>query len=133
MKRSSFKAKRPWGDRHEVNRKARAPKPLVPKALGLSAAAKGPIRDRAHLHRVATHPCLICGQPYVQAHHPRECHPRTMGVRIGDDTCVPVCVLHHAEIHATNTDALWRRHRIDPKKWARDFYAETLKMRGDAR
>ena len=129
MKRSSFKSKRPWQDRHETTRKARVPKSLVPKALGLSAVDKGPIRDRAHMARLAQMPCVVCGTAYVQVHHIRECLPRTMGVRVGDDMTLPVCVLHHAEIHATNTDALWRRMRIDAPALAAKLYAETVRER----
>ena len=92
-----------------------------------------PIRDRAHLVRVARHPCLVCGLFYSQAHHPREAYPRTMGVRIGDDTTVPLCVTHHAELHLVNNMSFWKRYGIDPVRWARAFYAETLAQRATGR
>lgn len=129
MKRSGFKRGRPWGDRHEVTRKARLPAPLVPKATGKSAVAKGPIRDRAHRARVASHPCLICGMTLVQAHHLRECFPRTMGVRIGDDKVVPLCSAHHAELHLVNHERFWARHHINARAIAKALYAETLRLR----
>lgn len=129
MKRSSFKraSSRPTWQRP---RKKKRDAPLVPKRLGKMLIDKGPIRDRAHRVRVAQHPCLICRTTFVHSHHIRECYPRTMGVRIGDNHLVPLCVLHHAELHTCNNDSFWRRHHIDAKKWASDFYAETLRLRG---
>lgn len=126
VKRSGFKRGRAWPDRHEVTRKARIPKPLLPKNIGLSIISKGPIRDRSHLARVANHPCLVCGIQFAQAHHIRECYPRTLGVRIGDDKTAPLCVTHHAELHMHNTDDFWKRYGIDAKRWARNFYEQTI-------
>lgn len=109
--------------------KAARAKNTVPKRLGIRAEPVGPIRDRQHMARVAACLCLVCGLAYPQCHHPREALPRTMGVRVGDDTCVPLCPTHHAELHMTNNMAFWQRYKIDPLKWARNFYAETLRLR----
>lgn len=131
MKRSAFKKgmkRPPWRDPHKKHR----PPPLVPKRLGVRLVPKdeAPIRDRAHMARVAEQRCLICQMPHPQAHHIRECFPRTTGVRIGDDKTVPLCVTHHAELHTMNNAKFWARYRIDPVKWAGEFYLETLAMRG---
>lgn len=97
----------------------------MPKRLGECKVKKGPLQDRKHMVRVAQQPCLICGLTFVQVHHIRECYPRTMGVRVGDDKTVPLCVMHHAELHMSNNVSFWKRYRIDAKQWARKFYAET--------
>lgn len=114
----------------EAQRRAAAkrarPAPLVPKRLGESAVDKGPLVDRSHRARVAEAPCMVCGlRGLTQAHHIRECFPRTMGVRIGDEWCVPLCVTHHAELHAINNETFWKHYHLDPKGWARRFYKET--------
>lgn len=101
----------------------------IPKNLGLSAEAKGPIRDRQHMARVAQQPCLVCGLTFVQVHHLREALPRTMGVRVGDDMTAPLCTTHHAELHTYNNMRFWERYGIDPVKWAHRFYLETLALR----
>ena len=109
MERRAAKAKRAQG---------------TPKVTGQRIdSGKGPIRDRAHMARVAQQVCLICRLPHPQVHHIRECFPRTMGVRVGDDKTVPLCPTHHAELHMTNTDAFWRRYGVDPVQWAERFYA----------
>jgi len=94
-----------------------------------SQVPKGPQKDRSHMARVANHPCLICKTPFVQVHHLRELRPRTMGVRVGDEYTVPLCVLHHDELHACGGVGFWQRYNIDPEAWAKAFYAETLKAR----
>jgi len=110
-------------------KKAR-PKPLVPKALGVRLdEGKGPVRDGAHMSRVAGQRCLVCNMPHPQVHHIRECFPRTMGVKVGDDKTVPLCVTHHAELHMTNNAAFWTRYGVDAVRWADNFYRETLSRR----
>lgn len=132
MKRTSFKRGKPWPDRHEVQRKARVKPSLVPKALGKRLAPKdeAPIRDNKHLGRVAGERCLICGLPHPHAHHLREAFPRTMGVRVGDNWTVPLCATHHAELHTVNNMSFWTKYAVAPVRWAAEFYAETLKLRG---
>lgn len=119
------------GREAQARKKAKAsrPKNLVPKATGRSQIDKGPLRDNPHMGRVAGQPCLVCGLAHPQVHHPREAYPRTMGVKVGDDTCVPLCPIHHAELHMTNNMGFWKRYGKDPVKWAKNFYAETLRLR----
>lgn len=109
--------------------KAKRSAPLVAKALGVSSADKGPIRDRQHMGRLSSLSCLVCGLGHPQIHHIRECFQRTMGVRVGDDKTVPLCATHHAELHLTNNATFWERYKIDPVERAEQFYAETLRGR----
>lgn len=88
----------------------------IPKALGRSAVSKGPERDRAILSKVHAFPCLICGRYGVEAHHIRECFPATMGKRISDRYTVPLCRVHHRELHE-GAKAFWARNEIDPVAW----------------
>jgi hypothetical protein len=104
---------------------------MIPKRRGDRLVPKddAPIRDRKHMARVAAEPCLICSSPYVHVHHIRECYPRTTGVRVGDDKTVPLCTLHHDELHRMNNDGFWKQYKVNPVAWASVFYAQTLNQR----
>ncbi len=97
-----------------------------------SAVTKGPLRDPEHLARVRTLKCCECHTPPpTQAHHIRECFPRTMGVRVGDDRVIPLCQACHAELHA-NSRTFWDdRHRA-VRDHAQVLYRTTLSLRGEA-
>lgn len=104
------------------------PPPLVPKVLGESVVDKGPARDSAFLARIRGLPCLICvpGQQTAptEAHHPKGLFPRTMGKRISDHTCCPLCRWHHQDgpdaLHKTGDEAgWWERMGVDPLAFIR--------------
>ncbi len=91
-----------------------------------SKVQKGPIRDAKHLDRVRRLNCRGCHAPGPsEAHHIRECYPRTMGVRVGDDKVIPLCPLCHRSIHETGRWATPDVARAD----AAAYYAETLRLR----
>lgn len=102
-------------------RKAERRKVLGTKAAGASRVDKGPWRSEAHKALVRREPCLVCGDFAHHAHHIRECLPRTMGVRVGDEWCVPLCERDHRALHETNNVTFWTALGIDPLKWCRDF------------
>ncbi len=84
-----------------------APSPLAGKVIRL--------RDKEHLRFVATLPCLVCGRLPADAHHLRFAQPRALGRKVSDEYTVPVCRLHHREIHRHGDEgAWWRRCNIDP-------------------
>lgn len=99
------------------------PEPLVPKAQTRRLDDKGPERNAAWLARVRQMPCLCCPHGRqtspTRAHHTRGLFPRTMGVRVSDLLCLPLCDWHHT----TGPDALhksgdelgwWKRHGAEP-------------------
>ncbi len=97
-----------------------------------SKVQKGPIRDADHLARVRTLPCAVCQWPPPnQAHHIRECFPRTMGVRVGDDKVLPMCEGHHRIVHSISK-LFWFSMRMKAAPIAAALYAETLSLRGKA-
>ena len=87
------------------------------------------LRDKEHCKFVAKHPCVVCGRTPTEAHHLRFAQPRALGRKVSDEYTVPVCRLHHRELHrygdeaswwaGVNVDpmpialALWRRSRAD--------------------
>jgi hypothetical protein len=72
-------------------------------------------RDRNHLRFVASQPCLICGRTPSDAHHIKYAEARAMGRKVSDKFTVPVCRLHHRDIHRRGDErAWWDAHGMDP-------------------
>jgi hypothetical protein len=72
-------------------------------------------RDREHLKFVASQPCLVCGRTPSDAHHIKFAERRAMGRKVSDRFTVPVCRLHHRELHRQgNERAWWESLGIDP-------------------
>ena len=85
-------------------------------AEGVIAISK-PVRerDRDHLRFVASQPCLVCGRTPSDAHHIKFAEQRAMGRKVSDKFAVPICRLHHRELHRRgNEHAWWQSQGIDP-------------------
>lgn len=83
-------------------------------------------RDRNHLRFVASRPCLICGRIPCDAHHIRFAEQHAMGRKVSDRFTVPVCRLHHRELHRRgNESAWWQGKEIDPLPIANGLWEET--------
>jgi hypothetical protein len=73
------------------------------------------LRDKDHLKFVASQPCLVCSRTPADAHHLRFAQPRALGRKVSDEFAVPVCRVHHRELHRHgNEPAWWQRIQIDP-------------------
>jgi ERF superfamily len=73
------------------------------------------LRDKDHRKFVSHQPCLICGRTPVDPHHLRFAQPRALGRKVSDEFTVPVCRLHHQELHRVGDEAAWwRAAAIDP-------------------
>jgi hypothetical protein len=83
-------------------------------------------RDREHLKYVASQPCLVCGRTPSDAHHIKFAEQRAMGRKVSDKFTVPVCRLHHRELHRQgNERAWWESHAIDPLAIAAKLWGKT--------
>jgi hypothetical protein len=83
-------------------------------------------RDRDHLRFVAAQPCLVCGRTPSDPHHVKFAEQRTMGRKVGDRFTVPICRLHHRELHRRgNERAWWQKQAIDPLVVAASLWAKT--------
>jgi len=83
-------------------------------------------RDRDHLRFVAAQPCLVCGRTPSDAHHIRFAERRAMGRKVSDRFAVPICRLHHRELHRRgNERAWWQNQGIDPLGAAAMLWART--------
>jgi hypothetical protein len=65
------------------------------------------LRDKEHCNFVASQPCTVCGRTPSEAHHIRFAQPRALGRKVSDEYTIPVCRLHHRELHAYGDEASW--------------------------
>jgi len=83
-------------------------------------------RDREHLKFVASQPCLICGRAPSDPHHIKFAEQLAMGRKVNDRFSVPICRLHHRELHRKgNERAWWEKQEIDPLPAAASLWAKT--------
>jgi hypothetical protein len=105
---------------------ASAPSPIIPpgKARRRRATAKAiRLRDKEHCKFVTTQPCVVCGRTPSEAHHIRFAQPRALGRKVSDEYTVPVCRLHHRELHRYGDEASWwAGTNIDPLQIALDLW-----------
>jgi len=84
------------------------------------------IRDRNHLRFVANQLCLKCARWPSDSHHVTFAQPRAMGMKVSDQFVVPLCRLHHRDVHhARNELAWWRDLKIDPIEMANKLWQES--------
>jgi hypothetical protein len=82
---------------------------------GRVAAKTIRLRDKDHRKFVASQPCLVCGRSPADAHHLRFAQPRALGRKVSDEFTVPVCRVHHRELHRQGDEAAWWQGiKIDP-------------------
>ena len=65
------------------------------------------LRDKEHCKFVATQPCVVCGRTPAEAHHIRFAQPRALNRKVSDEYTVPVCRLHHRDLHSYGDEASW--------------------------
>jgi hypothetical protein len=83
-------------------------------------------RDREHLKFVTGQPCLVCGRTPSDPHHVKFAEQRAMGRKVSDRFTVPICRLHHRELHRRgNERAWWESQGIDPLPVAAKLWAKT--------
>jgi hypothetical protein len=113
--------------RQEANGCASHPLQIDPGEQTVTVISK-PVRDRDHKHLrfVASQPCLLCGRTPSDAHHIKFAEPRAMGRKVSDRFTVPVCRLHHRELHRRgNERAWWESQGIEPLSIALALWANT--------
>jgi len=95
------------------------------------------LRDKEHCKFVASQPCTVCGRTPSEAHHIRFAQSRALGRKVSDEYTVPVCRLHHRDLHDYGDEAswwagvgidplpialeLWRRSRVPYSSYAISF------------
>jgi hypothetical protein len=83
-------------------------------------------RDKAHREFVASQPCLVCGRVPSEAHHLQFAQPRAMGRKSSDEFTVPLCRVHHREIHRRGNEVTWWEEvKINPLEVAERLWSQT--------
>ncbi len=90
------------------------------------------VRDKAHRKFVSAQACLICGRQPSDAHHLRSAQPRALSRKVSDEFTVPLCRIHHREVHRGGDEAAWwRGFGVDPHLVAAALWAQTRLGRTD--
>ena len=63
------------------------------------------LRDKDHRKFVLRQPCLVCGRVPSDPHHLTFTQPRALGRRVSDEFTVPVCRIHHRELHRSGNES----------------------------
>src|SRR6476620_4589174 len=64
-------------------------------------------RDKEHCKFVVAQPCVVCGRTPAEAHHIRFAQPRALNRKARDEYTVPVCRLHHRDLHSYGDETSW--------------------------
>jgi len=115
-------------EKRKANGHRRRPRQSEPPASKEVTVIGKPVRerDRDHLRFVAAQPCLVCGRAPSDPHHIKFAEQRAMGRRVSDRFTVPICRLHHRELHRrSNERGWWQKQGIDPLVIAARLWAKT--------
>jgi hypothetical protein len=83
-------------------------------------------RNKDHLKFISSQPCTVCGRQPCEAHHLRYTQPRALGRRVSDEFTVPLCRVHHRELHRQGDErSWWNKLNIDPMPIALRFWQHT--------
>ena len=83
-------------------------------------------RDKDHLRFIKVQACTVCGRQPCEAHHIRHAQPSALGRRVSDEFTVPLCRVHHRELHRQGDErAWWSKLNIDPMPIALRFWQHT--------
>jgi hypothetical protein len=101
--------------------KKQSPSEVI-RALGKTVR----LRDKDHRRYVLRQACLVCGRVPSDPHHLTFTQPRALGRRVSDEFIVPVCRVHHRELHRSGNEAAWwQRLNIDPIPVALKLWQQT--------
>ncbi len=65
------------------------------------------------------YPCAVCGTDQdIQAHHITYAEPRALGRKNSDRYVVPICPLHHYELHQLGEKSYWKNKGLEPLIYA---------------
>jgi hypothetical protein len=97
--------------RQKISTKQRPSRAAAGRALGKTVR----LRDKEHRKFVTRQPCLVCGRVPSDPHHLTFTQPRALGHRVSDEFTVPVCRIHHRELHRSGDEAAWwQKLNMDP-------------------
>ena len=114
-------------DRMRIEREGEFADRIDKSALTLAVPKRH--RNKAHLRFVSSQSCLICARQPSDAHHLRFAQPKGLGQKVSDEFTVPLCRVHHREVHrasnASKEREWWENLNIDPLKVASELWQKT--------
>jgi hypothetical protein len=116
------------GDSQKTSKvSGKPPRNSAVRALGKTVR----VRDKEHRKFVSRQACLVCGRTPSDPHHLTFMQPRALGNRVSDEFTVPVCRIHHRELHRQGDEAAWwGKVHIDPLPVALRLWQHT-RLNGD--
>jgi hypothetical protein len=91
------------------------------------------VRDKEHRKYVSAQACLVCGRQPSDPHHLRSAQPRALGRKVSDEFTVPLCRIHHREVHRVGDEAQWwKKLGVEPFFVAAALWAQTRPVRSVA-
>jgi hypothetical protein len=87
-------------------------------------------RCEEHFKNIRAQPCLICGRAPSHAHHLRFAQPQALGRKVSDEYTVPLCSMHHDDLHRFGAElAWWENRNIEPLAVAQQLWGLTQGVR----
>ncbi len=87
------------------------------------------LRDKEHRKFVSRQPCLVCGRAPCDPHHLRFAQPRALGRKVSDEFTVPLCRIHHSELHRVGDErGWWTKAAIEPLPAAHALWRQTRQL-----
>lgn len=103
----------------------------VGSGTGLARPKELRRRSKTHLLFVRAQPCLICKQVPSDAHHLKFAQPRALGRKVSDEFTVPLCRVHHQDLHRHgNERAWWADMNMAPLPMAKELWNLSLANAG---
>jgi hypothetical protein len=98
-----------------------------PRKVGVGPLGKTVrLRDKHHRKFIMRQACLVCGRVPSDPHHLRFTQPHALGRTVSDEFLVPICRLHHRELHRSGDEvAWWRKLNIDSVAVALRLWQQT--------
>jgi hypothetical protein len=84
--------------------------------------AKKRWQSKQYLKYVASHPCLLCQHNETQAHHITIAEKRGISQKVSDYYTLPLCYLHHDQLHNTGERKFWKILDLNPVDLAKYFF-----------
>ena len=79
-------------------------------------------QSKQYLKYVASHPCLLCQHNETQAHHITITEKRGISQKVSDYYTLPLCYLHHDQLHNTGERKFWKILDLNPVDLAKYFF-----------
>jgi ERF superfamily len=111
------------GDSQKTSKvSGKPPRNSAVRALGKTVR----LRDKEHRKFVSRQACLVCGRTPSDPHHLTFVQSRALGHRVSDEFTVPVCRVHHRELHRQGDEAAWwGKVHVDPLPVALRLWQQT--------